>query len=236
MLAAPDRGSSRAGRFSGVATGSLAALALLALGSLSAVAQSGEVRGARPGSFDFYVLALSWSSGFCETSGDRRGNPQCDTGRGLDFVVHGLWPQYENGYPTECGAERFIPRSMLERARGVFPDERLARYEWRKHGTCSGRSPGAYFDDARAARDKVTIPEKFKNLGRDLTIDTIEIERAFAAANEGLRSDMMAVVCQRGILQEVRICFDRDLKGFRTCPQVNRNACRVREVTVPAVR
>jgi ribonuclease T2 len=52
------------------------------------------------GQFDFYVLALSWSPGFCENSGSR--SRQCDSGRGLGFVTHGLWPQNEQGYPSFC--------------------------------------------------------------------------------------------------------------------------------------
>ena len=46
----------------------------------------------------------------------------------------------------------------------------------------------------------------------------IEIERAFAAANPGLRPDMMAVACRRGALQEVRICLDRNLAELPPLP------------------
>ena len=52
------------------------------------------------GAFDFYVLALSWSPTYCAT--DARPDPeQCDKA-GQGFVVHGLWPQYEQGYPVYC--------------------------------------------------------------------------------------------------------------------------------------
>jgi ribonuclease T2 len=37
---------------------------------------------------------------------------------------------------------------------------------------------------------------------------------------------MMTVVCRRGVLQEVRICLERDLRGFRHCPEVDRSGCR----------
>jgi ribonuclease T2 len=195
-----------------------------------------ETRGAAPGSFDFYVLALSWSAGFCELSGDRRGSRQCDEGQGLDFVVHGLWPQYETGFPTECGAERFVPRAVLDSVRDLFPETRLAIHEWRKHGTCSGKSPSAYFADTRTARGKVKIPEMFKDMKQEKKVSPLDVERAFAAANPGLRPEMMAVSCRRGVMDEVRICFEKDLRGFRACPQVNREACRSREISVPAVR
>src|SRR3977135_1905030 len=61
-----------------------------------------------PGDFDFYVLSLSWSSGFCETPAGARARGQCDASVNLGFVVHGLWPQDEHGYPSDCGpAARF---------------------------------------------------------------------------------------------------------------------------------
>ena len=108
--------------------GLLAAAAALVTSLAPAAAQRG---GGTPGQFDYYVLALSWSPNYCEVQGERRGSRQCDPGRNLGFVVHGLWPQYERGFPSNCGTDRFIPRAALDEARGVFPDEGLARHEWR---------------------------------------------------------------------------------------------------------
>ena len=60
-------------------------------------------RGSAPGDFDFYVLALSWSSGFCELGGAEKARKQCAPGAGLGFVVHGLWPQFDRGFPSRSG-------------------------------------------------------------------------------------------------------------------------------------
>ena len=119
------------------------ALFLLAIAPTAAQAGRGEDRGAPPGRFDFYVLALSWSPGFCEIGGPGRGRDQCDAGRDLGFVVHGLWPQSEHGYPSFCepGGALRAPRRASRRRAGLFPDEGLARYQWRKHGDCSGAVP-----------------------------------------------------------------------------------------------
>ncbi|MGX5737122.1 ribonuclease T2 family protein [Bosea thiooxidans] len=214
----------------------LVALAWLALGSLSHA--QGYGRGGTPGDFDFYVLALSWSPGFCELDGDRsRNREQCAEGAGLRFVVHGLWPQNERGYPSDCGPSGRVPsRIALQEAEGVFPTESLARHEWRKHGTCSGSSPADYFRDVRRARDSVAIPPVLAKAERDQSWTAIDLERAFVAANPGLRTDMMSIACKRGVLQEVRICFSKDLRGFRSCQQVDRSGCRAREFTVVAPR
>ena len=62
----------------------------------------------RAGDFDFYVLSLSWSATYCNT--DSRPDPaQCR--RDFGFIVHGLWPQYERGYPDYC------PTNMPQRVR-----------------------------------------------------------------------------------------------------------------------
>lgn len=215
----------------------LASAAALAAAVLCSPVAAQEKRGAAAGDFDFYVLALSWSPGFCATGGAEKGRSQCDSGAGLGFVVHGLWPQNETGYPTECGpAGRTPSRIALDQAKGLFPDEGLARHSWRKHGTCSGKSPSDYFTDVRKARESVKLPPAFEKPGNEQRWTPIDLERAFAAANAGLRPDMMSVVCRRGVFQEIRICLDKDLRGFKTCQQVDRSGCRGGELTVNAVR
>ena len=194
-----------------------------------------ESRGAAAGAFDFYVLALSWSPGFCEVSGARERD-QCMPGRERGFVVHGLWPQNETGYPSFCEpAGRSPSRPALEEAQGLFPDDDLARHEWRKHGTCSGLSPAEYFGAVRRARELVRIPDRLERPATPTRVLPLEIERAFAEANRGLRPEMMAVQCARRIFEEIRLCLTRDLRGFRACPEVDRDGCRAGEITVHAV-
>jgi ribonuclease T2 len=213
----------------------LAAASALALGLIAAPAEA--QRGGAAGEFDFYVLALSWSSGFCAVEGDAKNREQCATGSGLGFTVHGLWPQNERGYPSDCGpAGRSPSRAAMELAREVIPSEGLARHQWRKHGTCSGSSPTDYFRDTKTAREKVVIPKEFDKPTRASNWTPVDIERAFIAANPGLRADMMSVSCRRSTLNEVRICFTKDLRGFQSCQEVDRGGCRTREIEVPPVR
>jgi ribonuclease T2 len=210
----------------------LAGLAALCLSGLPASSQEGR---GRPGDFDFYVLALSWSPAFCESTGASRGSAQCDPGRRLGFVVHGLWPQHERGYPSQCDS-RNPPRYVIDETADIFPDSGLARHQWRKHGTCSGLDPASYFRAVRRARGMVTIPDPLQALSRDGETTGQNVERAFAAVNPGLRPDMMAVTCRRGELREVRICLEKDLTGFRRCPQVDAEACRFGPIRVTAPR
>ncbi len=214
---------------------SIAALAgLAAFGQASPVlAQS---KASTSGDFDFYLLALSWSPGFCVTGGADKAREQCATGAKLGFVVHGLWPQNDRGWPQNCGQGGFPTRAQIDAVHGLYPDDGLARHEWRVHGTCSGKSPADYFADVRQARQAIKIPDAYVAPTASQSVDTTDVARAFIAANPGLRIDAMAVTCRSGTLEEVRICFSKDLRSFHTCQEVARSGCRTRSIDVPPVR
>lgn len=187
------------------------------------------------GAFDFYVLALSWSPAFCQTPAGSRAEQQCEPGGKLGFVVHGLWPQNARGYPSNCDSNAAAPSRMaLETARTIYPDIGLARHEWRMHGTCTGLSPTSYFATVGRARAAVVIPDALRQPEDERRWAPQDIARAFISANPQLRADTMAVTCRSDMLEEVRICFSKDLRGFASCPEVARASCR-RPVEVPPV-
>lgn len=217
----------------------IAALAALALGFAGPV-QAQDRRQNAPGEFDFYVLALSWSPSFCEAASER-GNTgrsqqaQCG-GRPYSFVVHGLWPQYERGFPNYCTRpaprlERNVMTSMLD----LMPAPGLIYNEWDKHGTCSGLGTRAYFETIRKARAVVKIPEEYLDLADPKLAAPEDIEQAFIKVNPGLSSSAISVVCDSKRLSEVRICMSKDLQ-FRSCEEIDRRACRRDKVLMPPVR
>ena len=113
-------------------------------------------------------------------SGSFGDHVQCEPGKKLGFVVHGLWPQNEQGYPTFCKPGGRNPsRPALDEANGIFAEESLARYEWRKHGSCSGLPPAEYFRAARRARDLVRIPERLTSPDTSTKALPTEVERSF---------------------------------------------------------
>jgi ribonuclease T2 len=211
------------------------AIAINAVGSGSAAAQ--DRRQNQPGKFDYYVLALSWSPSFCEATNERgrESKEQCGA-RPFSFVVHGLWPQYEKGFPEFCQVpaprlDRNIVSSMLD----LMPAPRLIFNEWDKHGTCSGLGARGYFETVRKARAVVKIPEPYIEITRPLTVTPDEVEDEFVKANPGLERDAIAVTCDSRRLSEVRICLSKEL-GFRSCPEIDRRACRRDKVVMPPVR
>ena len=70
--------------------------------ALMLMAGLARAEGEPAGQFDYYVLSLSWSPNWCALEGDDRGSPQCDSNAGFGWVLHGLWPQYEQGWPSYC--------------------------------------------------------------------------------------------------------------------------------------
>lgn len=186
--------------------------------------------------FDFYVLSLSWSPSYCAAEGAGADRQQCAAGRPYAFVVHGLWPQFERGYPSDCPARRMrVPPALSASLLDIMPSEGLIRHEWRQHGTCTGLAQPDYFRVLRAAREKVAIPDQYRRLDGYRTVAPQEVEDAFLRANPTLRPDAVAVTCDRRYLREVRICMTRDL-GFRACPQIDRRACRLPRAVMPPVR
>ena len=189
------------------------------------------------GQFDFYVLALSWSPSFCEAAAERGSAPKEQCGaRPFSFVVHGLWPQYEKGFPEFCQIpaprlDRNIVSSMLD----LMPAPRLIFQQWDKHGTCSGLNPRVYFDAVRKARAQVKIPAPYIELTRPLTVTPDAVEVAFVQANPGLSRAAVAVTCSGRRMSEVRICLSKDFK-FRDCAEVDRRACRQKDLVMPPVR
>lgn len=186
--------------------------------------------------FDFYVLALSWSPSYCESEGQRANRQQCGATRSYGFVVHGLWPQYERGYPSECAStQRDVPNDLARSMYDLMPSTGLIRQQWRKHGSCAGLSPADYFDVVRAARNRVTIPASFNDASQRQSVDPGQVERDFVKANPGLPAGGIAVACDGRLLEEVRICMTKSLQ-FRACPEVDKRECRARSITLPAMR
>ena len=207
---------------------------------LTGPASAQDQRQNTPGEFDYYVLSLSWSPSFCEDAEERgrsgRGQQAQCGGRPFSFVVHGLWPQYEHGFPEYCQRpsprlDRNIMTSMLD----LMPAPGLIYNEWDKHGTCSGLGERAYFETVRKARAAVKIPQDFLQLAEPKTIAPDDIEAAFIEANPGLSDTAIAVTCNRTRLSEVRICLTKDLQ-FRGCDEIDRRACRRDSVVMPPMR
>ncbi|MFZ1468512.1 MAG: ribonuclease T2 [Paracoccaceae bacterium] len=210
--------------------------AILAVVLATANAGPAAAEGERAGDFDYYVMSLSWSSAWCELEGDARRDPQCDAGRGLTFVLHGLWPQNEIGWPDYCRTGQRDPtRAESAAMADIMGGSGLAFYQWKKHGRCSGLSAQAYYDTARRAYDSVKIPPVFAQMSKTLKVPARVIEGAFLESNPGFTRDQITVTCKAGLIQEVRVCLTPDLKP-RRCGDDSIRDCTLKDAVLEAVR
>src|SRR5690606_33078804 len=89
--------------------------------------------------YDFYVLSLSWSPTHCQMGGASANAQQCGSRQTHGFVVHGLWPQFEKGWPEFCDSRepKRVPEALLRDNLDIMPSGSLIGHQWRKHGSCS---------------------------------------------------------------------------------------------------
>jgi ribonuclease T2 len=182
---------------------------------------------------DYYLLALSWAPQFCATHAGNASSSECDPGRHFGFVVHGLWPQNDDGsYPQNCAPARPVAEQTVRRMLAIMPARGLIQHESAEHGTCSGLSPQEYFAAIEKAFNAVQIPPEYRAPAQTISASPSEIEQKFAAANHA-PAGAFRVSCSHAELVELNVCLAKDLR-YRECGS-NVRECRVRQVTVRPV-
>lgn len=163
--------------------------------------------------FDYYVLSLSWSASFCDIEGNAKKSEQCDVNQKYTWILHGLWPQYHQGWPAYCKtSERPPSRAMTRSMVDIMGSSGLAWHQWKKHGSCSGLNADEYFTKSREAYKKIQQPKVLNRLDKLVRVPASVIEDAFVQSNPELERDMITITCKRGYIQEARICLSKSLQ------------------------
>lgn len=163
--------------------------------------------------FDYYVLSLSWSASFCDIEGNAKKSEQCDVNQKYTWILHGLWPQYHQGWPAYCKtSERPPSRAMTRSMVDIMGSSGLAWHQWKKHGSCSGLNADEYFTKSREAYKKIQQPKVLNRLDKLVRVPASVIEDAFVQSNPELKRDMITITCKRGYIQEARICLSKSLQ------------------------
>jgi len=206
------------------------AAVLLALSfTCSASHRHSGPRSGQAGVFDYYVLVLSWSPEFCYS---HPSAAECSKHSG--FVVHGLWPQNNDGsYPSNCQTSQPPPTHPSLMA-DIMPAE-IIQHEWQQHGTCSGLSGDAYFALIRKAFQSVRIPARLQTPNSSFTLTAEKLKQEFEQGNPNLRDTEMAVQLHGNYLSAVEVCM---AKGDHPAPIACSNIREARSGTfvVPPVR
>jgi ribonuclease T2 len=189
-----------------------------------------------PGEFAYYLLSLSWSPAYCLSS---PGAAECNGPRRFGFIVHGLWPQYERGWPEYCDVRGAVPDEVAQGISDLMPARGLVYHEWSAHGTCSGLKPAEFFALVRRAASSVAIPREFENPTRAMEEPPAAIAAAFQHANPRFPALSIVVTCtgqSAPRLREVHVCLDRELAPRACSADALRGACRAAQVIIPPIR
>lgn len=193
------------------------------------------------GSFDYYVLALSWQSAFCET---KRNKPACRSQKKGDFsasnfVLHGLWPNRKgrNGHRYGyCNVSKSIKWKDKKRRWCKMPSLNLSnnvrtdlnkfmpgtmsclqRHEWYKHGSCSGLSENKYYAVSNRLVDLFSKTSFNKLVANNVGnyVRRSKLLKAFDQEFGKGSRDYLELRCKRvkgkKLLTEIRIQLQKDL-------------------------
>lgn len=192
--------------------------------------------GEKAGEFDYYVLSLSWSPNWCANEGNARGSDQCDARHNHGWIMHGLWPQFQQGYPSFCKSGKRPPsRRMTAEIADIMGTSGLAWHQWKKHGTCTGLSAQDYYALSREAYERVARPPVFRKLNRTVKLPASVVEDAFLQSNPDMERDGVTITCRSGYIQEARICLSRSLDPVPCGQDVVRD-CTARDALFTPLR
>jgi ribonuclease T2 len=213
-------------------------LILLAISTLAAGATARHRKSfdGEPGTFDYYLLSLSWSPAFCLSD---PGAAECNGPRRFGFIVHGLWPQYDKGWPETCDVHRQVPDNVVSSISDIMPARGLVYHEWSAHGTCSGLDPEDFFALLRRAYAGIAVPASLSRVAHEIEQSPSAIAAEFLHANPKLSAQSIVVTCTRQDaprLREVHICLDRDLNPRACSADAARGACRAATLIIPPIR
>ncbi len=219
---------------------SIAALAAFSLALFLSITPAVAREPDKPGVFDYFVLALSWSPTYCGSPAGADDTQQCGTGRRFAFVVHGLWPQYKNGWPESCPTkETWVPQDIIDSMLDIMPSKKLIIHEWKKHGTCAGVPMADYFRAIRLLFQRVRIPARYLGPNLAVSVTPEQLVTDFVKTNRNLTASMMSVQCgnarDTARLSELRICLDRR-GNFSQCGANEDRQCRARALVLPPVK
>ncbi len=211
-----------------------AAAIVLAIVFAAAPPASAQQHGT-PGTFDYYLLTLSWSPTYCAVHHEATAREECALRRG--FIVHGLWPQNEDGrWPEFCRTVPAVPPAIVEREHTAMPNPAMIEHEWARHGSCTRFSADGYFNRLDRAFTGLRVPDPLAHPSQPLSLPLDHAKALFVDVNPGLASGMFALRCRAdGMVEELRVCLDTDLH-FRACGAGQADTCptTVRFPAIPA--
>ena len=125
-----------------------------------------------------------------------------------NFTIHGLWPQPRSKQNCSNRYERLdgvLWSELKEKMPGVVSG--LAKHEWRKHGSCYGKSEKEYFQDSLKLLGEVNKSKLrdfvFSNRGKVITKQQLNQIVKYPRK--------VQLVCKGGYITEIRFSIKGDI-------------------------
>lgn len=188
---------------------------------------------ASAGDFDYFLLTLSWAPEFCATNPSGRSSAECAPKQHMGLVVHGLWPQYDNGkWPQDCASTPPVSSATVQHMMPIMPGKQLIQHEWEKHGTCSGMAVQDYFGAIEKLYNGLEVPPEFKQPSSSAQTSPATIEQKFAKANNAPKG-AFRISCPQNSFSAVEVCLSKELQ-YQACPNTLKE-CRAPQIEVRPV-
>ncbi len=184
---------------------------------------------------DIYTLALSWQPGFCALN-QQRQLPECQNAQ-VNWVLHGLWPSNRKPpHPSYCrgsfkkSACDYPPLglegSQLLSLAVIMPGVKSCRqrYQWYKHGSCSGLSPGAFFDTAirytQWFRNSPVAIRLITHQGKQVSKKAVLVWFRDWGADDGSVTLHCQPLKNQAVLQDIYLYLNRELSNTPSIEQL----------------
>ena len=211
--------------------------------------------------YDYLMLSQHWLPSMClgleagyDSTVTHQAGARCTSETSSVLAIHGLWPNYQAGFPQCCGsalpldpqAVRAWPEDLRARLQAQQPDPttsdfdaaicEIYNHEWQKHGTCfvdtvdTDADARSYFEVGIELADRLARPTVQLNAWAGSTRRRAEIEALYPKA--------VQVLCdsrQEDRLLEIHTCWSRELEMVDCAPTAGFGALKAcgEEVTLP---
>ncbi|GLT46097.1 hypothetical protein SLA2020_198800 [Shorea laevis] len=218
-----------------MASSSILTLLCLLLTCLIVDANDNTNAGAAHREFDYFALCLQWPGTVCHGTRHCCSSNACCRGSNspTEFTIHGLWPDYNDGtWPACCTRSRFDEReisTLLDGLEKYWPSLICSScfgvqiggcaLQWEKHGTCSfpvARDEYSYFLTTLNVYFKYNVTKVLNEAGYVPSNTERYPLRGIVSAIENSFQATPEVICSKGAIEEIRLCFYKDFKP-RNC-------------------
>ncbi|KAK3606947.1 hypothetical protein CHS0354_018543 [Potamilus streckersoni] len=156
----------------------------------------------------------------------------CNSGK--TFSIHGLWPQSgSKQYLVHCTSpERPPDKEILEKYKTSHASSELMKYQWNKHGKCSGLPAESYFKKADSLYQNLKFVQLRSALKKSVSKQEIYETLLKLNRSTALKQQHIALRCKAesnkplsspASLDEIAVCYNTDFK-YTDC-----NAFRMRD-------